>query len=207
VLTPDGRRLVTLNEDVTVLIWGLAPSVVQGPDAKPDEMNRLWEDLAAHDGSTIYRAVWKLTAEPTRGVEVLRARLPAAVRATTKRSESIRSLLADLDSDVFNRREAASRALADLGAEAGMAIHQALARRPSPEARKRLEELLPRVAQAYSGESVRILRSLEILERIGTGAARHVLEQVAEASPASWLQEESARSLARLADRGAQVQK
>ena len=53
----------------------------------------------------------------------------------------VTALLAALDGDDFGEREKASRELAKLGDLAGPAVRQALAGKPSPEARRRLEQL------------------------------------------------------------------
>jgi hypothetical protein len=51
-------------------------------------------------------------------------------------------LIADLDSEEFSKREAASCELAKLGESAEPALRTALSRKPSLEMRKRFESLL-----------------------------------------------------------------
>jgi hypothetical protein len=202
VVAPDDGRLLTLNEDGTVLVWDLAPPGWRGHET-PQDPDRLWEGLASTDGPTAYRAVWALAAEPGRGVPALRERLPRSVSEVTARGRRIRALIADLDSDSFDRRTAASRELAAFGAEAEPALRRALARRPSAEARKRLGELLSDCGSLRSGEVLRCLRALAVLERIGTPEARQVLGRVAAGAPDDWLTEEAKAALRRLARRQA----
>jgi WD40 repeat protein len=199
-VAPGERTLLTLNEDGTVLVWDLTPP---GWDRRtgPADLGRYWEDLASTDGPTAYRAFWALASESAAGVAALRERLPAALREVAARGKRIRALVADLDSDSFDRRAAASKGLADIGAEAEPALRRALAGRPSPEARKRLEELLGNIGPLRSGEALRCLRALVVLDRVGTPAARRVLQTVAEGEPADDVTEEAKAAVQRLARR------
>src|SRR5437899_6627299 len=66
----------------------------------------------------------------------------AAPEKTSSRSPPIASLIEQLGDKDFQRREAASRALAALGAEALPALQKNRSH-PDPEIRRRLEELIP----------------------------------------------------------------
>jgi RNA polymerase sigma factor (sigma-70 family) len=197
-IAPGERMLLTLNQDGTVLLWDLAPA---GWDRRrvPEDPERAWSDLASTAGPKAYRAVWTLASEPGPAVAALRERLPAALREVTARGKRIRTLVAELDSDSFDRRAAASRSLAEFGAEAEPALRRALAGSPSPEARKRLEELVSNAGSLRSGEALRCLRALAVLERVGTPAARRILETAAEGEPADPLTEEAKAALERFA--------
>jgi RNA polymerase sigma factor (sigma-70 family) len=202
VMAPGDVSLLTLNEDGTVLVWDLSPPGWRGRET-PEDPERLWEGLANTDGPTAYRAVWGLAAVPGRGVATLRERLPRSVSEVAARGRRIRGLIADLDSDSFDRRAAASKELAGFGAEAEPALRRALATRPSAEARKRLEELLSNCGSLRTAEVLRCLRALAVLERIGTPEARQVLGRVAEGAAEDWLTEEAKAALRRLARRQA----
>lgn len=68
---------------------------------------------------------------------------PAApVQPSAQELERIKELLPQLDDDTFDRRQAASRALLELGLKAERPLREALAADPSPEARVRLLDLL-----------------------------------------------------------------
>jgi hypothetical protein len=203
VVAPAGRALLTLNEDATILVWDLAPPGWEERQGRAEDFDRLWADLAASDGPAAYRAVWALAADPGRSVAGLRQRLPGSVREVAAHGKRLRSLIADLDSDSFDRREAASKELATFGAEAEPALRRALAGEPSVEVRKRLEELLSKVGGLPAGETLRLLRTVEVLERIGSPEARQTLETVAKGAPDGWLAQEAKASLERLARRPA----
>jgi hypothetical protein len=203
-IVPDGRTLLTLNADCTVLVWDLAPAGwVRREELKPEELEKAWADLAARDGPAAYGAVWALAMAPQPALTGLRQRLPAALAAVAERGQRIRDYVADLDSDSFDRRSAASKGLAEFGAEADRALRQALAKTPTPEARKRLEDLLAKEESLREGELLRCLRVVEVLERIGNPEATQLLETMAQGAPASWLTQEAKATLGRLNRRSA----
>ena len=104
------------------------------------------------------------------------AKTPAAGRGGPAR---IAKLLAALDGDDFEGREKASRGLAELGDLAGPAVRQALAGKPSPEARRRLEQLARGLDKPVEdAEEARALRGVEVLEHIGSADARKLLEEL-----------------------------
>jgi WD40 repeat protein len=198
-VTPDGRTLLTLNRDMTVLLWDLAPT--GGVRPKPDDLGPLWDDLAAPAGAKAYRAVWALAAEPERTVAALRKALPGWLREAAGRGERIRRLLAELDNTSFDRREAASKDLAGLGADAEPALRRVLAGSPSAEVRRRVETLLfGKGPPATPGTGdLRLLRAAAVLERIGTEGARQLLEEMAGAVPGTRLELEARTALEHLA--------
>jgi RNA polymerase sigma factor (sigma-70 family) len=201
-VAPGGRTLLTLNGDATILVWDLAPAGWRrGEGPKPANAGRFWTDLAASDGPTAYRTRWALGAEPARAVRLFRDRLPGTVREVAVQGRRVRSLIAELESDSFRQREKASRELAELGAEAELPLRLALAGNPSAEGRRRLEALLAKGNVLRSGELLRGLRVVEILEWIGTPEAQRVLETVVEGAPDTWLMREAKAALERLAHR------
>jgi hypothetical protein len=179
---PDGRTLISGGTDATALVWDLAPPgwgeglPEDGP--RPDDLDRLWSDLAADDAARAYRAVWAL-AEARGAVDFLQGRLkPAAGDLTAK----IRRFIADLDGDDLETRDAASRGLEELGADALPAVLAALADRPSPEQEQREKAFLDSLRRRpprLPAEELRALRGLEVLERVGTAEARRVVEALA----------------------------
>src|SRR5207249_2590739 len=93
----------------------------------------------------------------------------------------VQRLIADLDDERFAVRRQASVALEKIGEPAAPSLRKALEGEPSIEARRRLEDLLARInSAAPHGEALRSLRAIEALERIGTPAARQVLQSLAE---------------------------
>jgi WD40 repeat protein len=190
---PDGRTLATGHPDSTVLIWNLVPSV---RPATAEDLPRLWDDLIGSDAGRAYAASWRLAEVPKEATSFLRERLRPAIAAT---AEQTRPLLADLDSDDFQKREAASARLLELGDRAEKNLKEALKARPSLEMRRRLENLLRTLAEAPSGETLRALRAMAVLERIDTSEARQVLKSLAQGMPQARVTREAKATLERLA--------
>src|SRR5437667_374213 len=106
------------------------------------------EQLAEPDAAPALAAVGHLVAADARAVEFLASRFRPAELAT----HMVQRLIADLDSDTFAVREAASRDLANYGSAATAELRAALAKAESPEACDRLRRLLdlaasPRIVQ------------------------------------------------------------
>jgi hypothetical protein len=114
----------------------------------------------------------------------------------------LQQLVRDLDSRRFPVREKASRELAAVGPAAVPFLRQALDSKPSPEARRRLEQLLDSLSgTALAPEVLQGLRAVEVLEHIATPQARRILEAMAAGLPTALVTEEAKASLERLAKR------
>jgi hypothetical protein len=94
--------------------------------------------------------------------------------------ERLEGLIADLDAPSFKKREQATRELQALGPLAENAVRAALGKRPSLEMRQRLERVQAGLGGTLDTETLRSLRAVEVLEVIGTAAARRLLGRLAE---------------------------
>jgi hypothetical protein len=201
VLTPNGRQAITALSDGTALVWDLTPALAAAAPPAPGEKEiaRWWKDLAAGDAGKAYAAVWRLTEAPAAALPMLRQHL----RPATDLAEA-RRRIAQLDDDAFAVREKASERLDSLGAAAVPALRQALAAAPSAEARRRIEALLAKQGNAPpSGEHLRLLRALAVLEHAETPAARRLLEELAAGLPEAPQTREARAVLTRLGRRAA----
>jgi WD40 repeat protein len=199
--TPDGKLLASASSDGTVLLWGLGAPAGPRPAARrllPDRLRLAWDDLAGDDAAKAYRALWDLAGAPDQALPLLKKGLAGPVGGPDDRR--VAALLADLDHDEFAVRERAEAALAKMGPAAWPALRKALEGAPSAEVRTRVERLLKATATALpSGEELRRLRALEVLEQINTPAARRLLEEAARGGGADRVGREAKASLARLA--------
>ncbi len=180
------------------------PQPPDGPhrERPGNDQERLWNDLARRDGgpgvekwkeqagidwkdiedgksARAYGAIARLAADPERALPLLRRRLGVRPRPEARRLDA---LLADLGSDRFARREAASRELAGLGLAAAPALRAALGRPLPLEIRRRVEKLLRAVDDRLRGPEY--ARALQVLERIGTPDAQALQRYLAEAAGA-----------------------
>jgi hypothetical protein len=141
----------------------------------------------------------RLAGDPAAAVAFLEARVRSAVHPDGRR---VRRLIADLDDDSFRAWEAATTELETLGEAADAHLHDALSRRPSVEARRRIERILGK-PDALSGGRLRMVRAVEVLESIATPGARAALELLARTVPGARYGEEARLSVERLTRRAA----
>lgn len=194
-LAPDGRTVATGQPDTTIVLWDLPTPRGKPAPLTPAAIQAYWADLAGMDGERIFTAIARLTDAPPQSVELLRTRLrPVSAPADTE----LRQLLADLDADSFERRQAAAKRLRELGELARNALQDTLRRKPSLEVRRRIEDLLVEPKPALTPEARRQLRAIHLLETIGTAEARRVLETLASGATEAQLTREAKASLTRL---------
>jgi WD40 repeat protein len=189
----DSRKLATGMSDTTALIWDLR--------SRPSSKNALrlednWAALAGDDAVTAYQAIAALI-DSAGTTAFLKRHLQPAAKPDAKRLEK---LLADLDSDEFSVREDAVQELEKLGDSAAETYRKALDQQPSPERRRRIERLLSRLeGHTVSGEELRGVRAIQVLEHIATPEARQLLKKLATGASDARLTREAKAALARLA--------
>jgi WD40 repeat protein len=195
---PDGKTLASASEDNTVLIWDTTGLIPEQASAPPRDLEALWNDLA-EDAAKAYEAIWAFTAVPQQSVSFFRRHMQPAAPVDAKR---LAQLIADLDSNRFEVRQQATGELRKLGEPAEPAMRDALAGQPTPEARRRLEQLTAELAGPVTApDALRALRAIEVLERCATPEARRLLETLATGTPAARLTREAKASLERLSQR------
>jgi RNA polymerase sigma factor (sigma-70 family) len=198
--SPDGKRLATGLPDSTILIWEVnlpAPEKAEPP--KPEELTALWNDLAGDDAAKSWRGVWRLGSTPDQALPLLRKHLKPVRLAPP---ETTAPLLADLDSDNFQRRRAATRKLEELGKGAEDALREALKGNVSPEKRQQVEALLKRLEDVapLSAEGLRELRAVAALRLMGTDEAQRLLRDLAGGIDKARLTQEARAALAPLSE-------
>jgi RNA polymerase sigma factor (sigma-70 family) len=206
---PDGRTLITGSLDSSILAWDMTgrrtPKARHSPlDARltapklgADKLNSLWSDLAGENAAQAHQAVWTLVAAPNQSVPFLQGRLkPTAVPNQTK----IHKWIADLNSDTFAVRQAATQELIKAGEQVQAAVQKAMKENPSLETRRRLEQISNTLSEVPPGpETLRAIRAITALERIGSVEAQSVLESLARGAPGARATEEAKTALKRLA--------
>jgi RNA polymerase sigma factor (sigma-70 family) len=197
--SPDGTRLVSGLRTGVALVWDVPPAPHRRrvpPALSARRLEQLWTDLAEQSPARAHAALWELTASPAQTVTLLADRLrPVSVVAP----RDLARLVADLDSDRFGVRQAASRDLEKLGPQAEAVLRQALSGRGSAELRRRARLLLAEPGLVRSVEVVRRLRAIQALEAIGSKEARRVLEGVAGGAPGAFETRTARASVERLA--------
>jgi WD40 repeat protein len=196
----DGRRLVSVSDDTTGLVWDAARLMrsQRSLERTKREVKAMWDNLADEDESTAYRAACELANSAPAAVVLLRERLkPVPVPSDAKR---IDALIADLDADEVQARQKAYDELDDLGEKAEGALRRALKAGPSLEARRQMDKLLQR-SERMSPERLRLLRTVAALEWSANTEARQLLKSLAEGEPGAWLTEEAMTAMERVSKR------
>src|SRR5262245_21954285 len=189
-LSRDGRTVISGSADMTGLVWRLSST-----DSAPRQPNLLWEALAGDDTASAYQAIITMRDDGPRSVEILRGRLRPAAAVPADR---LARLVAGLDAETFTARQQAKAELAAFGELAAPALRQALSGNPSPELRQRAEKLLADSDGSLPAARRREVRAVEVLEGIGSPAARELLADLAQGNPAARLTREAKASLDRM---------
>ncbi|MBY0525911.1 MAG: WD40 repeat domain-containing protein [Gemmataceae bacterium] len=196
----DGRRLAGGGEDATVLIWDLTRTLDPQPAGVPEELGK---DLMTEDAVAAQRVITALANDGERSVPVLLHRLRTFTPSDDV-SRRIAKLVADLDSNDFAEREAANKELRTMSGPVKHALYDVLNGKPSLEVTRRVERLLDDLKMTRSLPSpdwLRVVRTLEVLELIGTPDAREAIAVVAKETGHAPLAKEAKAALERLARR------
>jgi WD40 repeat protein len=209
--SPDGKYLVSAGPDGTALVWDAKqltgkplPPRVRKPSPEIGGLAVVgaevyWVGLADADAAKAALAMADLGRMTDEAVPLLKARLKPAAAPPAERVER---LIADLDSDTFDVRQKAFRELRGLHEQAAPALRKALKGTPSAELARQARQLLSDLDGPITDpERLRPLRAVEVLERLGTPAAKELLEALAKGDPDARLTQDAQASLERLSNR------
>jgi WD40 repeat protein len=193
--TPDGRHLLTGGADCTAIVWDLRNEVRPAAKLTDAELADGWFRLGSFEAAAAYDAIRKLASDAEQAAPYL----DKCLRGVDDRTRTIAKYITDLDSNRFVVREQATKALKSVGVEARPQLERALQQKPSPEVRRRVEDILaslpkPEAAPPY----LREVRAIEALERMGTQEARKVLERLAGGAAEDRVTREAKAALVRL---------
>lgn len=197
--TPDGKRLISAHDDGTALVWDVDAAIKLPPTADPEPGEALWVALASADAKLAGRAVAGLVAKPDVAVPLL----ADVVRpVSVPPADRVKAAVADLGDREFKVREAAEKQLRRWGELSADELRAA-----QPDANAEQGERIRRLLEALVGEEtdterLRLLRAVEVLERVGGPSAKAVLEKLAGGAAASGVTREAAKAVRRLKDRG-----
>jgi hypothetical protein len=182
-------RLVSSSRDLTALLWDFTS------DRKP--MNPLWDALSGSDGLEAFQAVCALGSDP-HGPDLIRRKIEPAKPA---RAADVQKWIAELGADKFAVREAAMKALRDLGRLIEPQLRAARGKATSEEVRARLDGLLANIPRERTASELVQARAVAAMELAGTDADKKVLAEWAAGAPGARLTVDAKAALARLSIR------
>ena len=179
--SPDGRRLVSVSEDQTGLVWDVTLSAMADlPKGKPTEtrLTEAWNQLAKLDSEPAYAGMATLAAAPAETIAIMKAKLRGC---TVPTDVDLDRVVGQLDAEVLADRDKASAELEQFGPNAVSGSKARLAKTQSTEVRIRLTRFLKRFDGSNpSPYHLRCVRGVAILEAIGTPEAKAVLIELAK---------------------------
>jgi WD40 repeat protein len=200
--SPDGKTVASGSADGTVLLWD-ARGLAAAPAAQilgPEQLQALWSDLVHNDVPRAYGALATMVAGENASVKFLDARVKPMREPDAKRIEQ---LIAALDTEEFEAREKAQQELGDYEGAVESALGKALEGSPTPEKKRRLQALLARIREPRpTGERLRAIRAVQVLEYIGSPAAVEVLESLAKGAAGAGLTRDAKEAAERAKRRG-----
>jgi dipeptidyl aminopeptidase/acylaminoacyl peptidase len=201
-LSGDGRMLASGRPGSAVLwdVTGLSnDGKSEAIEMTQSKLEGFWSALAK-DAAGAHRAIWKMAAVPDQAVPFV------AKQLETHRGfddpKRIARFITDLSDDRFAVRAHAADELEALGQLVRDDLEKELAKHPTLDVRKRIEQLQQRMeAVAVPPAWLRVLRAVEVLEHCGTEEARQALRKLGDGPAGSRLTREAQASLRRLEHR------
>jgi len=203
---PDGKTLISGSEDSTGLCWDLTG----GGRSKPQpskaltamEVEAEWQHLQGQDVARAYKALLTLAANPRQALAKLQKELQPAPRLDPK---LIAQWIEGMNDAKFAVREKALAELKKVGEAAWPQLRKVFDNPPSLEAQERVRLLLGNHQDdpfLPVPDRLRVMRALELLERLGTAGARDLAQTLADGAPEAWLTQEAKAMLHRMMAQG-----
>ncbi len=193
--SPCGRFVGTVRSDTPLYLWDIYGET---SDLKPlppvREHAALWDELAAVDAARGFAAVRTLVQHPATAAEVLKAKLPPAVRP---KAEWVAARIARLSDRDYHARVKAEKELAAAGDVLADDLKAAAEQgADTEEADDRLMRLVQKADRP--ADWLRQTRAVEVLEYAG-GDGKKLLKALAGGAAGAWLTREAAAAVGRLA--------
>ncbi len=194
--TPDSRYLVVTSSTRLGHVWDLHTPIVD-PNSIFTNRSAAWDALALREADKPHAAIAWLAARPAESMPFLAERVKAPEKPT---AQQVAEWINQLNADAFRDREAAEAKLRGAVRDFAKTLEDAATTTTSPEVRTRLRKLLAAKDRWLpSPEERRMLRAIEVLERIGTPVARDVLKKLAAGPAEAWVTTDATAALERLA--------
>jgi WD40 repeat protein len=198
----DSGLLASGATDTTALVWkaglrGFADKPL-AEDAPAADLDAWFTQMAGTDAKRAFQGMIQLARARKQTVKLLEEKIAPAKKPDTG-EKTVKQWIQDLGSGQFAVRTKANLMLQKIGPAAEPELRQANANANDIETRRRIEELLDRLAlHEWTAAEVMHARAVEVLETIGTPEARATLTRWTTGDPAAILTLEARKALASL---------
>lgn len=172
----EKNRVFASGQDGAVVIWPfrLLPKPVKLSDA---EVQNLWKDLASADPKIAYAAIETLIVNPSHAIPLIQS----GSKTNSLDVNQVKKLIKDLNARQFKVRDASYKKLQKMGKSIEGLLRDSLKQTQSAEQRQLVVRLLVNTASStYSNNDLRLIRSIQILETIGSPKSHELLKKLAE---------------------------
>jgi len=196
-LSFDTRLLAIPTENMTIQLWDLSGLPLSAPFREDRPLGKplldAWQRLQDDHPATAHNALCRLLDGRGAAVDLIRRQLLPLQSLST---DQFARYMQRLDSKQFSVREMAMRELQSFDELVEPLIRNTLLKSPTPEVRRRLQELLDRISSLHTK---RLLseRAVAILEYIDSLEARSTLAELASGPAAAYVTQDAKRALQR----------
>jgi WD40 repeat protein len=175
--SPDGKLIAIGYRNGLIELYPFFPLKPLAPPTDK-ELKGAWADLLNENLLEVRTAIERLTSHPERSLPWLSEQIVLPKPVDRKR---IDLLLQKLEHPRFRIREQASKELEKIGDTLELLLTQMQSQAPNAELSNRYEKLLQQICTSpIEGERLRILRVIEILERVGNASAKAILKKIGD---------------------------
>jgi len=196
----DGTRLASAATDGTVLVWDVPQKAAVAAEVVVAGYDEAFRLLGSSDPANAQRGIELLYRNPVETTKQCAERIVVPAAAVPAR---IAKLIVDLDDEDFPVRAAAVKELHLIGPETLVHLRKVIEKSPSAEVRNLAKEVVTRIEMSPpTPEDLRALRSIEVLENLGSPEALAVLKKWSSGPEGHRLTVEANAALTRLKTRG-----
>jgi WD40 repeat protein len=195
--SPDGRYLISGGNDTQVFLWDLwgRKGSASALSHSRTRQRELFKQLLDPDALKANVAMGELAADPEGTASFLTEQIKPVAKLEPK---EVARLIRELGDDDFAHRETASETLTKQGDRVLDSLKDAQKKAVAAEQKRRLQLLIDDLGEAGArGEALRTVRAVETVERMGTRAARSLLESWASGEAEARLTQAAKTALAK----------
>jgi hypothetical protein len=190
--TADCRRLVSVSEDMTGIVWDVSYSALARSAAVTRE--NAWNALAKPDWSDAGPALASLAAKPDEFIVFVQKKLPSADKPDFDLA-AVSTSLKQLDAKQGDSREQAIAKLSGLSRDILPTLREHLPKE-TDRAKRDLERVIDRINELpVPLDQLRQTRVVALLAQIESPEARHELERLAAGHPQAQLTRDAKAAL------------